>query len=145
MLVICWLACAAGTLGADAKKEAKKSSARLPMYYTQVVDKEQRAQILAVLEEYKAKLDAVKAQMDALTKERDRKVDAVLTPEQLQKIQDLKAAARDKRAKGKDVKPAKGPKAGAKAAEAPKSDTTPTETPAEPPAKPSSGQTKKAK
>jgi hypothetical protein len=120
--VVAWLACP--VLGAEnaqpaaekpAAKERKKSGARLPMYYAQVVSKEQREQITAILEEYAPKLDALKAQMDAMTKERDEKVSGVLTREQDKKIKDLKAEAQTKRQAGKEAKgqkPAKEPAPG---------------------------------
>jgi len=114
-----------------AVKEKKKSGARLPMYYAQVVSKEQRAKITAILEEYAPKLDAVKAQMDAMTKERDEKVSGVLTPEQLRKIEDLKAEAKTKRQTGKDAKQPKPAKEPAQAAKTKKSSKS-----AKPPAEP---------
>lgn len=88
------------------KEKAKKASSRLPMYFAQVVDKGQRAKIVAILADYNVKIDA-------LTKERDEKVNAVLTPEQLKKVQELKAAAKDKRNAGKAAETAKEPETAA--------------------------------
>lgn len=97
-----------GTTPAEKKTRkasgTKKGAGRLPMYYAQVVDKEQRTRILAIQDEYAPKIEAIQRQIDALTKERDDKVAAVLTPEQQKKIDDLKAAVQKKRG---DKKPTK--------------------------------------
>ena len=99
---------AASTAEKAAGKKAKKATGRLPMYYREVVDKSQRKTILAITEEFNAKIDALKAQVEALTKERDAQVAAVLTPEQTKKIEERKAAAQAKRESGKVAK-ASGP------------------------------------
>jgi hypothetical protein len=87
----------------------KKATSRLPMYYAKVVDKEQRAKILAIDDEYAPKIEALQRQLKDLTKERDDKVAAVLTPEQQKKIEELKAAAQKARddKKAAKEKPAK--------------------------------------
>jgi len=85
---------------ADAKK-AKKFRGRLPAYYRHVVDEKQREAIYKIQEEYAAKLAALKAQLAALTQERNDKVAAVLTPEQKAKVEKLKAEARAKRKREK--------------------------------------------
>jgi hypothetical protein len=83
---------------------AKKAASRLPTYYTKVIDKEQRAKILAIQDEYAAKIEAIQRQLKDLTKERDDKIAAVLTPEQQKKIDELKAAAQKARDDKKAVK-----------------------------------------
>ncbi len=91
-------------------KKARKPSVRMPAYYGDVVDPSQREKIRLILGEFNVKINDLKAQLDTLTKERDAKVAAVLTPEQAKKIEGLKAAARAKRAAGKQTdskKPAK--------------------------------------
>ncbi len=68
---------------AAAKKQpaaAKKFRGRLPNYYRQVVDAKQRTAIYKVQKEYAPRIEALKAQLAALMKERDEKVVAVLTP-----------------------------------------------------------------
>jgi len=70
---------------------------RLPNYYRFVVDEKQREAIYKIQEEYAAKIDALKAQLAALTKERDAKVAAVLTPEQLKEVEQRAAEAKAKR------------------------------------------------
>jgi Spy/CpxP family protein refolding chaperone len=94
---------------AKVKKERKPSYKRLPANYGKVIDEKQREQIYAIQEEYGPKIEELKKQLETLTTERDEKVSAVLTPEQLQKIDDLKAEAKAKRAKSKkaEVEPEK--------------------------------------
>lgn len=100
--------------GTDAKpaaaKKAKEFRGRLPNYYRMVVDEKQREAIYKIQEEYAPKIAELKAQLAAITQERDEKVAAVLTPEQLQKIEEAKAAAKAKRSQKKParVKPAAG-------------------------------------
>lgn len=77
---------------------------RLPAYYAQVVDQKQRKQIYAIQREYAPKIDALKAQLAALVADRNEKVDAVLTPEQLSKVEQLKAEAKAKREKARTAK-----------------------------------------
>jgi len=102
----------ARTRDAEAKK-AKGPRGRLPAYYSQVVDQKQREAIYKIQEEYEPKIAALREQLDALTKQRDEKVAAVLTPEQLKKIAELQAAGKAKRAQPKpeEKKPAKEPPA----------------------------------
>ena len=90
-----------------AGQKAKKFRGRLPSYYPQVVDEKQRETIYKIQEEYASKIADLKAQLAAITKQRDEKVIAVLTPEQLNKIEQLKAEAQQKRKKPAEKKPAK--------------------------------------
>ena len=80
-----------------AAKKAKKFQGRLPNFYRQVVDQKQRQTIYKIQAEYAPRIADLKAQLDALTKERDQKVAAVLTPEQRKRVEDLNAAAKAKR------------------------------------------------
>jgi len=74
---------------------------RLPAYYGRVVDEKQRAAVYEIQKEYAPRIDALKTQLAALTKERDEKVVAVLTPEQRAQVEQTKAAAAAKRAGAK--------------------------------------------
>ncbi len=94
---------------AKKKPKPKEVKGRLPAYYGEVVDQKQRDAIYAIQAEYAPKIDALKAQLDALEKERDEKVAAVLTEEQVKKVEALKEAAKAKRSEAKEA-PAK-PKA----------------------------------
>jgi hypothetical protein len=82
----------------DAKPKKREFRGRLPAYYNRVVDEEQRAKIYAIQREYAPKIDALKAQLEALTAERNEKVVAVLTPEQRTTVEKLRAEAKAKRA-----------------------------------------------
>ncbi len=77
----------------------KKFRPRLPNYYGRVVDEEQRQKIYGVQKEYFPRIEALKAQLAALTAERDKKIEAVLTPEQRKDVEKLRAEAKQKRAK----------------------------------------------
>jgi hypothetical protein len=96
----------------SAAKKADKPSGRVPAYYAKVqITPEQREKILSIQEEYAAKIDPLRKQLDDLTKERDAKMAAVLTPEQQKQIDEMKAAAKKKTRDGKKAakdKPAAG-------------------------------------
>lgn len=86
--------------------KAKKPRGRLPAYYRYVVTPQQREAIYKIQAEFAPKIAELQAQLKALTKERDQKVSAVLTPEQRKKVEDLRGAAKAKRAQ-KTKKPAR--------------------------------------
>ena len=88
---------AAPAAEAAAAEEEKVFRGRLPAYYGHVVDEEQRAAIYEIQKQYAPRIDALKAQLAALTEERNAKVAAVLTPEQQAKVASLKAEAKAKR------------------------------------------------
>ena len=85
----------------EAKPKKKEFRGRLPVYYNRVVDKEQRDKIYAIQREFAPKIDALKAQLEALMTDRDKKVEAVLTPEQLKTVEKLMGAAKAKRDQAK--------------------------------------------
>ena len=85
----------------DVKPKKREFRGRLPAYYSRVVDEKQRKTIYEIQREYAPKVDALKAQLAALTAERDKKVAGVLTPEQLETVEKLKAEAKAKRARAK--------------------------------------------
>jgi len=82
---------------AAAAKKAKKPRGRLPNYYRSVVSEEQRVKIYEIQARYRDQIAALKAQIEALTKEQNDKITAVLSAEQLQKIEQLAAEAAAKR------------------------------------------------
>ena len=89
----------------DAKtKKAAKPRGRLPDYFSAVVTAEQREKIYAIQKDYDAKIDPLEGQIEALTKERNEKIKALLTPEQKRRVEDLKAAAKKVRDAKKDAK-----------------------------------------
>jgi len=92
-----------------AEKEQIKKGRRLPPFYKNIVSDEQRDKIFAVQEEYGPKIQELRRQLMALEKERDEKIDAILTPDQKKKINAARLEMQEKRkaAKEKANKPAK--------------------------------------
>ena len=85
--------------------EKKEFRGRLPNYYGRVVDEKQRQCIYQIQREYAPRIDFLKGQLAALIAERDKKVAAVLTPQQLNKVEQFRAEAKAKRARAKAAKP----------------------------------------
>ena len=87
----------------------KIRSNRLPNHYAEVVTDQQREEIYKIQDEYQPKIDALKAQLDALNKEKNDKISGVLTADQKKKIEEAAAAGKAKSAKdeksAKDAKP----------------------------------------
>ena len=86
--------------GKKAKGEkAAKPRGRLPNYFSGVVNDEQREKIYAIQKQCEPKISDLRKELDSLIKARDEKINALLTPEQKKKIEDLKAAAKQSREK----------------------------------------------
>jgi hypothetical protein len=64
--------------GTTVVKKRMFSLRRLPNYYGKVATEEQKEKIHKIQEEYQPKIDELHKQLEALTKERDEKVAAVL-------------------------------------------------------------------
>jgi hypothetical protein len=97
---------AADTKPAPAKGKARaRSAGRLPAHYKDVVSEEQKAKILAIQKELGPKIAELRKQLESLTAQQTQKIEAVLTPEQLKKIEELKAAAKKQREAKKSAKP----------------------------------------
>lgn len=79
--------------------KAAKPRGRLPSHFSGVVTDEQRGKIYAIQREFDPKIKELSLKLDALKKERDEKILALLSPEQRKKIDDLKAAAKQSREK----------------------------------------------
>lgn len=92
---------------ADAKAADKSDSkttkprapnrGRLPPYYTQVVNGQQREKIYAIQQQYAPQIAELKAQLQALQDKQNSEVEAVLTPEQLATVKKLSDDAKAKR------------------------------------------------
>lgn len=77
------------------KTPAPKFRPRLPNYYGQVgISREQRQKIYAIQRQYHEKIAPLRAQLEALEEQRDKEVAAVLTEEQLKKVEELRAKRR---------------------------------------------------
>lgn len=83
----------------DAKpaKQRAKARGRLPAYYNQVIDGQQREKIYAIQQQYEPKISSLKAELQALQDKLDAEMEGVLTPEQLSKVKELTEAAKQKR------------------------------------------------
>jgi uncharacterized membrane protein YhiD involved in acid resistance len=120
--LVCWMALVSlavvfataeqTVLGAEGKAPVKRmlgrKGRRLPPYYAQVVNEKQREEISKIQDEYQPKIEALQNQLNALKKERNEKISAVLTVEQKKQVEEAAAKAKAKR-KSKNlpsVKPA---------------------------------------
>jgi Spy/CpxP family protein refolding chaperone len=83
------------------KKMLGRKGRRLPAHYAQVVDEQQREKIYKIQEEYQPKIEALQKQLEALKKERDEKISALLTVEQKKQVEEATAKGRANR-KSKD-------------------------------------------
>lgn len=98
----------AGTLQLQAadEKPAKPTAkidrrGPIPVYYGRVVAPDQKESIYAIQDKYQAQIAPLAAQIKALMAQRDKEIEAVLTPEQLTKVAALKKEAASKAAAGK--------------------------------------------
>lgn len=87
----------AGDAPATAKPARAKPRGRLPNYYRQVVTLEQRDKIYAIQQSYSAQLEALEKQIAELEAKRDAEIEAVLTPEQREKVKTLVQEAQKRR------------------------------------------------
>lgn len=87
------------------KKERAKPRGRLPAYFATVVSQEQREKVYSIQGKYSKQIEDLQRQMDELTATRDKEVDGVLTPEQLEKVNAKRDEAKAKRA-SRSKKPA---------------------------------------
>ena len=90
------------------KRVLGRRGRHLPPYYSQVVDEKQREEISKIQDEYEPKIEDLQKQIDALKKERDEKIAAVLTPEQKKQVEEARTKAKtNRKSKGSSpVKPA---------------------------------------
>lgn len=86
----------AAKAAAQKPKQPAEPKGRLPNFYNEVVNKEQRETIYKIQMSYDEKIDALTAQLQELMAKRNADVEKVLTPEQLKKIKELQAASKEK-------------------------------------------------
>ncbi|HEY1064977.1 MAG TPA: hypothetical protein VGE52_02665 [Pirellulales bacterium] len=90
---------AAASASAEAAKvdekgtKGEKKSGRLPKFYERVIDGIQREKIYDIQLEYSDRIKKLQDQIDAIKKERDEKVEAVLTAEQRDRIKQYEREA----------------------------------------------------
>lgn len=75
----------------------KKITGRLPPHYGKVVTPEQRIKIYEIQAEFKPRIDAARDALDALLRQRNGQIAAVLTPEQKKQLEDAAANSKRKR------------------------------------------------
>jgi hypothetical protein len=81
----------------------------LPLYYTKVVSPDQKEKIYAVQTKYEAEIKALQAKIAEIEAARNKEIDAMLTPDQLKRVEELRAEAQKARTKtGAARKPAEG-------------------------------------
>jgi TolA-binding protein len=113
---------------ADAKKEPAKPRGRLPAYYAQVVTPQQREQIYALQKPIVEKIEALEAQIKELQAQMEKESRAILTADQLKKVEELRAATQEKIKAAREAgaaTPEKGEATAAKAAATPAKPATP--------------------
>jgi hypothetical protein len=96
---------------AEVKKEPAKPRGRLPAYYGQVVTPQQREKIYTIQQSYAERIEALQAQLKELQSKQDAEVKAVLTADQLKKVEELTAAAKAKGQTTEEAAPEKAPEA----------------------------------
>ena len=92
------------------RKKAEKLTGHLPPYYKGLVNDDQRQQIYKIMADYAPKLGDLRAQLIRTSKEQEEKIEALLTPEQKQKLAQLKAAKsrhQERKTKASSAAPAK--------------------------------------
>jgi hypothetical protein len=80
---------------AEAKQAPRKP--RLPNYFSKVVTEEQRAKITAIQEEYFPQLETKRGELKALNTKQDAAIQKILSKEQWEQIETLRAEAKAKR------------------------------------------------
>jgi hypothetical protein len=78
-------------------KPRAKPRGRLPAYYSQVVNGQQREKIYSIQQQYEPKITALKAELQAVQDKMNAEVEAVLTPDQLANVKKLNEDAKAKR------------------------------------------------
>lgn len=85
---------------AKAKKKADaKKALRLPPYYADVINEDQREKVASAYTKFNTKIAKLKEEIKAVTAERDLTLEAMLTDEQKATLTKLKEDAKSKRAK----------------------------------------------
>lgn len=104
---------AAAAEAKPAKKAPADRKGPLPFYYGKVVAPDQKEKIYGIQDRYQAEIAPLAAKIKELQAARDKEIEAVLTPDQLAKVKQMKADAAAKAAAGRKPavkKPAEEPK-----------------------------------
>lgn len=82
-----------------APTKRKKPRGRLPVFYSQVVSGDQREEIYDIQAKYEPDMDALVEKLVEMRNQMQAEIKGVLTPEQLERVQQLKDEAKQRRAK----------------------------------------------
>jgi TolA-binding protein len=88
----------------------KSPRGRLPAYWNDVVEPEQKDQLYAIQKKYEAQIDELEAQIEALEAKRETEMTALLTPDQKEKLGRVRAFWENEQAlkRAKETKAATG-------------------------------------
>lgn len=92
---------------APARKTSVSKGRHLPAHYRSVVNEKQRQDIYKIQEEYEPRIRVLQDQLNALKKERDEKISALLTAEQRRLVKEAAAWSRQKSKIAQPTEPAK--------------------------------------
>ena len=95
-----------------AKKEPVDYRGPLPFYYAKVVSPDQKEKLYSVTQKYESQIKELQTKLRELEQARLKEIDALLTPEQLARVKELREEATK----------ARGPKKPAEGSEKPKSE-----------------------
>jgi len=80
------------------KKKNAEPAGRLPAYYKDVVDEAQRKKIYEIQAKYKVKIEVLSEEVKSLQAQQNKEIEALLSPEQKEKLAKVKAEADKKKA-----------------------------------------------
>lgn len=89
---------------APAKKAAKKPAGRLPVHYSDIVTEEQKTEIYAIQAGYAVKISALAKQIKEIQSQQNAEIEALLSPEQKEKLKVAKEAAAAKKKQKAEAK-----------------------------------------
>lgn len=85
---------------AEKPKVTKKAAkGRLPAFYKNVVNEEQRSKIYEIQQKYASQIEDLQSQLESVRKKQTEEIEAVLSKEQLDKVTSLKAESDTKKKK----------------------------------------------
>src|SRR5262245_20539343 len=91
---------------AKTRKQPADYRGPLPFYYGRVVSPDQKDKIYAIQEKYAGEMKPLMAKIRELEEARNKEIDALLTPEQLKRVDEIRNEARSKAARPDgDAKP----------------------------------------
>lgn len=86
-----------------AKKARAEARGYLPAYYRDVVDGVQRDQVYEIQKKYDGEMRELSQKLKEVTAKRDAEIEALLRPEQKEKLKQLQAEATERRTKAAEA------------------------------------------